>query len=81
MDPNSRALLSSPRTIEAWRRLGYDPEELAYKTEHDLKIQNGDLSVSPDVLQIRWKAYEENRKIKVKKVMEERRNVVKDSSK
>ena len=55
-------MLKSPRTIEAWRRLGYDPEELAFKTEHELKIQSGDLSVTPEVLALRWKAYEENRK-------------------
>lgn len=80
MDPNSRALLSSPRTVEACKRLGYDPEELVFKTEHELKIQMGDINVAPDVLELRWKAFEENRKKKVANVMEERRNVIEEFS-
>lgn len=40
----------------------------------------GDINVAPDVLELRWKAYEENRKKKIGHVMEERRNVIQESS-
>lgn len=90
MDPNSRALLSSPRTLEgkgslniniACDSLGYDPEELAFKTQHELKIQMGDLQVTEEVLEIRWNAFEENRRKKVKNVMDQRRKIIEKHSK
>lgn len=40
----------------------------------------GDINVAPEVLEIRWRAHEENRKKKVAKVMEERRNVIEQTS-
>lgn len=80
MDPNSKALLNSPRTVEAWGRLGYDPEELAFKTEHELKVQMGNINVKPEIMDIRWKAYEDARKKKVAIVMDERRKVIDEKS-
>lgn len=62
--------------MEACRRLGIDPEELAFKTEHELKVHMGDINIAPDVLELRWKAFEGNRKKKVTKVMDERRKVI-----
>jgi len=36
----------------------------------------GDINIAPEVLEIRWNAFEEKRKDKVKAVMDERRVVI-----
>lgn len=74
------ALLKSPRTKEACRRQGYDPSELLFKSRQDLKIELGDLYIDKDVLELRWKAYEEKRKLKIKNVMDERKKVIEEQS-
>ncbi len=40
----------------------------------------GDINVSPDVLEIRWKAHEKGRKEIVEKLMTERNKVIAESS-
>ena len=39
----------------------------------------GDINVVPEILEIRWKAFEESRKNKVKIVMNERRKVIEEN--
>lgn len=73
VDPKTTALLKSPRTVEACKRLGYTIEELTYKSPHDLKVFMGDINVAPDILNIRWKAFEDSRKTMISKVMKERK--------
>lgn len=36
----------------------------------------GDLNLAPDVLELRWQAYEDNRKKKIKTVMKERKKLI-----
>ncbi|CAI2359110.1 unnamed protein product [Moneuplotes crassus] len=62
--------------MEACNKLGYTLEELKFKTKHELKIKMGDLQVTKEVLDIRWNAYEDNRKNKINKVMDERRKII-----
>ena len=40
-DQTNKALLKSPRTMEACSRLGYELDELVYKTELELKLEMG----------------------------------------
>lgn len=63
---SKRGLLKSPRTRDACVKLGYDPEELLFKAKEDFGISD------KEVLEIRFKAYEEKRKKKIKNVMDER---------
>lgn len=45
-------------------------------TRHQLKIQMEDLQVTKEVLEIRWKAYEDNRQKKLKEVLKERERII-----
>lgn len=66
-DFNSKGgLLKSPRTKEACIKLGYEPSELLFKAKEDFGISD------KEVLEVRFKAYEEKRKKKIKNVMDER---------
>ena len=40
----------------------------------------GDINVSNEILEIRWNAFEENRKKKVKAVMDQRRKIIEKKS-
>ena len=62
------------------RLQGYDPSELIFKSKQDLKIEMGNMFVDNDILELRWKAYEDRRKVKIKNVMAERKNVIKQQS-
>jgi len=73
-------LLKSPRTKEACRRQGYEPDELIFKSKQDLKIELGDMFIDNEVLEIRWKAYEQKRKEKIKNVMAERKLIIQEQS-
>lgn len=72
-------MVNTPRTVEACRRLGYEPEELVFKTELQIKQSFGDPNIAADVLALRFHAHEEARKTKVQKVMEERKRIIKES--
>ena len=73
---DNRALLKSPRTVEACHREGYEPSELYFKSKQDLKIDIGNMYIDAEILELRWKAYEQTRKNKIKNVMAQRKIVV-----
>ena len=68
--------MKSPRTLEAWRRQGYNLEELVFKSKQDIKIEIGDLYIADDILELRWKNYEDRRKERIKNVMAERKKII-----
>ena len=58
--------IKSPRTAEAWRRQGYEPEELKYLTFEEFKATIKDPKVTLPMMKIRYGAYEEYRREKVR---------------
>ena len=57
-------------------RQGYLPEELKYISLDKYKETIVDLNVTPEIIELRWKAMEERRKIKVENVTKERQIII-----
>ena len=51
-----------------------------FKSRQDLKYEIGDMNIDKDILEIRWKAYEDKRKKKINNVMAERKKVIEEWS-
>lgn len=65
-------LLTSPRSLEACRRQGVEPEELVFRYEDSFF----DKGITQDIQEIRWKHYEKKRRDKLSLVREERMELV-----
>lgn len=71
----------TPRTKQACAKVGISPEELIFKSKEDIRkehvktkgfVPSGKRDIEDDVLEMKWKAYEEKRKAKFAKVMKTR---------
>jgi len=63
------ALLNSPRSIQACKRLGIKKEDLAYLSKEELKVKLGDMKISKADLEREWENYEKERRDKIQKVL------------
>ncbi|CAI2361717.1 unnamed protein product [Moneuplotes crassus] len=79
---SSKALdLKSPRTLEAIKRQGYDPQELQYLREEEYIQKEADMKATPAVMRLRYKDYEENRREKVRNVKRETQIILHEKKK
>ena len=71
-------ILNSPRSLEACRRQGIEPEELLYKSKKDLKKELGTegKQLTKQLMELRWEHYEERRKEKIKILVDERNIII-----
>jgi hypothetical protein len=60
----------SPRSLEACRRQGIDPEELLVRTAEDIKQQNKGKALDQENLELMARHYEERRREKVRVLLE-----------
>ena len=58
-------LLSSPRSLEAISRLGFEKDDLKYLTKEELKLKLGNIKTNKQELIRKWEDYEESRKAKI----------------
>lgn len=59
---NPKARLNSPKSIDACRRLGIDPNELHFIDFHQYKLVNQDiLSLPREIQKMRWDQHEARR--------------------
>ncbi|CDW82720.1 UNKNOWN [Stylonychia lemnae] len=72
-DYNGRALLNSPRSLEACQRIGLNPKELIYKPIEDFKDKNLD----HQIVQIRYQHHESKRRELLYKAKKERGEIIK----
>jgi hypothetical protein len=79
-DPNSRKepILNSPRSIEACRRQGIEPNELLIRTNPEIKDFFKHKKLDPEGLDLICKHYEERRREKVRVLLEEREQLIED---
>lgn len=75
-DPKSKARLNSPRSLEACRRQGIDPDELRFTTRAMIKKMHP--GIDKKVLDLRFSHYEEKRAEKLRVLKEEREQVMRD---
>ena len=73
-------LINSPRSLEACRRQGIEPKELVFRTEKQLKKQMGveAISLTPQIIQLRWEHFEQRRKEKINLIFQERQGVMQE---
>ena len=72
---NQRLFLIPPRSIDACKCQGGDPDELLYACFEVYKQHSRKKDMSKDLLQTRWEHYEQKRKEKVNLAVEERRHI------
>lgn len=65
-------LINSPRSVEACKKLGINPQELVYKHFDQIKVQGMD----PKKIELQWAHLENKRKEKISLVANERRNLI-----
>lgn len=70
--------LKSPRTVEACRRQGYLLSELKFIPFDRYKENITDSKLTLDIIELRFKASDERRKIKIKNVMNERKELIQE---
>jgi hypothetical protein len=72
------AIVNSPRSVDACRRQGIQPEELLYKSIFDFKKTLGleANTLRKDQIQMRWNHLEQRRREKIKVIKEERSIIV-----
>jgi hypothetical protein len=77
------AVVNSPRTLDACRRQGIQPEELLYKSVYDFKKTLGleANTLHKDQLQMRWSHLEQRRREKIKVIKEERAIIIMEEAK
>lgn len=68
--------INSPRSIEACKRQGIDPNELYYISKSEVAKQ--DKTANKKIIEIRYEHFEEKWKEKVRILLEEWDNVIKD---
>lgn len=65
-----KARLNSPRSVDACKRQGIDPQELLYLALEEYKEKVKDKRLDKDSLKIRWEHHEEKRKEKLRVLIE-----------
>ena len=73
-----KAILNSPRSIDACRRQGIEVNELLYLSLENYKQKSGKKDLERSLLQKRWEHFEEKRKEKLKLVIEERNKIIEE---
>ncbi len=72
-DPHqTKARINSPRSLDACKRQGIDPNELLYVSMEEYKQRVKKRGLDPELLKIRWEHHEEKRKEKMKVLLEVR---------